>query len=387
MEMNKCTGCGLCSILCPANCIEMKEDEEGFRYPNVRKDNCIECDLCLTCCPLNFAEKEDDIKLAFAAKNRNLNTRMASSSGGIFSALAEQFILDGGIVCAAKYDETFTVVHSLTDNLDDIAQYRGAKYCQSSVETLFERLKNRLQEGIPVVFVGTPCQIVAFKVYLGNSNYSNLLLVDMICHGIPSPMVWKRYCEERKLLDANGARIKHINLRNKDSGWSRYKYSVEFVYENDKVYKTLQEKDSFMRGFVNDLFLRPSCSDCKFKGVDRQSDLTIGDFWGIWERDNAFDDNQGVSALIVNSQKGKQYWEDISGSFDYTAVALEDIIAFNPSMINSSAAHPKRSDFFKQVKEETSIIRWIEECLTPSANSKESLISRIMRRVRKYKKL
>ena len=192
-------------------------------------------------------------------------------------------------------------------------------------------------------------------------------MVDMICHGVPSPKVWKTYLRERQISDAPKSEFQNINLRSKETGWSRYSYSVKIQYRNGMEYQMPQGQDLFMRGFVQNLYLRPSCSQCSFKGIERCSDLTLGDCWGIWDIAPEFDDNQGTSLLLIHSEKGQRVWNDISSKFCTYSLSVDQAVAQNPSAICCSIPHPKRQQFFSALHSDQSITGVIQNCLAPQA--------------------
>lgn len=373
-ERDLCVGCGSCAAVCPQQCIQMLSDDEGFRRPEIDNFKCILCHRCEQACPLLLNPPEQTQMAAYAAKNRDDALRTESSSGGVFSALAELVLEKGGCVCAARYNADFDVVHDFAYSISEIAPFRGAKYTQSSTEHCFPKIRSMLQDGSSVLFVGTPCQTAGLSAFL-RRDYPNLILVDMICHGVPSPKVWRRYLQNRRKSDARDGQIRSINLRSKITGWSRYGYSVDIEYRDGSRYRVPQGQDPFMRGFVQNLYLRQSCSHCLFKGCCRRSDLTLGDFWGIWDQHPDFDDNRGISLLLTHSDKGKNAWAEIRDDFDYIPVTLEDAFRQNPSALRASPAHGKREEFFARL-DQTEDTGWlIEDCL--SNHKKSSLLERV----------
>ena len=372
-----CTGCGGCASACPKGCIRMEADAEGFLYPLVDQSRCVDCKKCQQACAVLHKPAVGETVQVWATRNADLDIRRESSSGGVFTALAQAVICDGGAVCAAVYREDWTVSHKIAFTVEELAAMRGAKYTQSHAGHLFAQLKALLTEGKTVLFVGTACQCAGLKVYLGQ-DYEGLILVDMICHGVPAPTVWKAYVRRRRELDANGAEVTAIHLRDKSTGWSRYAYSVKFQYANGSEYCVPQGQDPYMRGFVTDLYLRPSCSTCSFKGIGRCSDLTLGDCWGIWDSHPDFDDNRGTSLLLVHTAKGQQLWNRLGNEFESVAFAAEDVTKYNPSAVSGSQAHAQREEFFRRHSEGEEVDVLIGDVLSPKA-PKQSFFKRALK--------
>ena len=375
-----CTGCGSCAAGCPVQCIEMQADLEGFRYPQIDAARCISCQKCEKMCPVIRSAPAQAQPQAYAVKHRDDEVRIRSSSGGVFPALAELVLADGGVVCGAVYADDFSVVHQITENAAGIEKMQGAKYAQSRTEHLFSEIRRILEAGRWLLFVGTPCQVAGLKAFLGK-DYEKLILVDTICHGVPSPEAWERYLRYRREKDAGDAAISTINQRDKCSGWSNYGYSVRIDYQNGKTYCTQQNKDIYLQGFVNNLYLRPSCAQCLFKGNARCADLTLGDYWGVWDQYPQADDNKGVSLVLVNTQKGAAYWERIGEALDAFPVDLQAALAQNPSAVSSSAPHEKRDLFFERMAA-CEFGPLVSELLF-GASQKQSLLGRILRKIRK----
>lgn len=345
---SNCTGCYACVNICPKKCISVKESDLGFLYPNIDRNQCIECGQCERICPLISKVELSKSTVAFVAKNKYDEERNRSTSGGVFPLLAKYVIFKGGIVVGAAYDDNFVVRHIFIESMDQIQPLQGAKYSQSRIGDSFLKIKKFLQSEKMVLFSGTPCQCAGLKSYLGK-EYDNLLLVDLICHGVPSPKVWQDYIDYRSLKENDGKRPVKINMRSKSSGWSRYGYSTEFDYGNGKVIRIHNSQDLFMKAFVGNICLRSSCSDCKAKGVERCTDVTLGDYWGIWNQHPEFDDNKGTSVVFVHSQKGRMIMEQLQDEMDCLEVEIEDAYKENGSLINSSAAHPARAEFLERV--------------------------------------
>lgn len=374
-----CTGCGACACACPKDCLKMISNDEGFVYPSIEKEKCIDCGLCDKICPVLNEHKKSDSTKAFAIKNKDDAIRSNSSSGGMFYELASYVINSGGYVCAARYNENFVVEHYLTNKLDDIKAFQGAKYSQSNSFRCFKDIKNKLDDNELLLFVGTPCQVAGLKAYL-KKDYENLILVDMICHGVPSPMVLEKYLVERQKTDAPKEKIVGVNQRSKITGWSNYQYSIIINYSNESKYQSIQGLDLFSRGFTSNLFLRKSCEDCTFKGIERYSDITLGDYWGIWNQHPDFDDNKGVSLALIHSIKGDSLFDKIKNKIDVLDVDVEKAIENNPSTINSSAPHQSRNQFFEDITGGKSVISSIEKVF--GIQKKPNVFKKILNRLK-----
>lgn len=350
---NQCTGCTACASICPRQCIHMIEDSEGFVYPKIVDDSrCISCSACERVCPvLNKKYINGALTKAYAALSKNKELRMESSSGGIFSELAKIILQEDGIIYGAGYNGTGMVEHFYIDNIKALKKLRGAKYSQSNLKNNFQVIKKQLVSGKKILFSGTPCQVAGLKYFLEN-DYENLFCIDFVCHGVPSPMVWKQYLKYRTQIDNASTPPKCINLRNKESGWSKYSYSVEFTYSDNKRYLCSNKDDPYMFFFVNDYILRKSCSNCYFKGYSRVSDITLGDFWGIWDIDPEMDDNKGTSLVLTHSAKGEQLFKTASKNTKYKQVTLEQTSMLNQSMLCSSVHQSNREQVLNKIAQE-----------------------------------
>lgn len=340
----ECCGCGACANICPKNCITMTADEEGFLYPSVEKSACINCDACVRVCPELNKPTGGGTPSAYAAYTPDDNTRKDSSSGGIFSVLASHVLKDNGVVFGAAFDEDFNVKHIFVDKEADMYKLRGSKYLQSRTEDCFVQAKKFLNEGRKVLYSGTPCQIAGLYNYLGK-DYDNLILVDIICHGVPSPLVWQKYLQS--LPQASSRRKpRRISFRHKNYGWKRYSVSIKY---DDTEYLCEHDKDTFMRVFLKDLCLRPSCYNCPAIGANRISDFTLADFWGIQYVCPKMDDNNGTSLVIIHSDKGSSIFDSVRASLRYKQVDFAHAIKYNPAMITSKAKSTVRDAFMNEV--------------------------------------
>lgn len=344
LEKHNCCGCGACAQICPKQCVSIEADNEGFLYPKVDESKCIDCGLCEKTCPiLNPTEAKPSLKQSFAFINCDETIRYNSSSGGVFSAIAEIVIRRGGKVFGAKYDDDFNVIHGFIDKEEDLEKFRGSKYTQSAINQSFVECKRLLDSGVEVLFTGTPCQIGGLKSFL-RKEYDNLITTDLICHGVPSPLLWRKYVEYRE--KQGGAKVTRTSFRRKNDGWK--KYSMWFAFANHIEYCQNVTKDPYLRLFLKNICLRPSCYDCKFKIIDRVSDITMADFWGIQNEYPELDDDKGVSFVIVHSDKGKALFDSVKNCLK-ESVPLEAGLKYNPSMVSSVAIPKSRVQFFKDL--------------------------------------
>ena len=349
-EDKLCTGCGACASACPKRCNTMHPEEEGLRRRLDDEAACVNCGLCQSACTILHTVERVQVKtVAYAALNTDEIIRAHSTSGGVFTLLC-QFVLErGGAVFGAAYADDFSVVHCCVEKQEDIAKLRTAKYAQSKLGDSFKRAKELLEQGRYVLFSGTPCQIGGLQTFLGKA-YERLLTVDLVCHGVPSPAVWARYVQYRSEQDANGEFPCAINLRSKETGWAGY--SIRFDYASGKTYSMPNGKDPYLRCFVKDLCLRPSCYACKFKGVSRSSDFTLGDYWGVWSQKPELNDNKGTSIVLLHSEKAKAIWQQIAPHMKAEPVEVERCFAENPAALCAAKAPEGRSAFLSRYQTE-----------------------------------
>ncbi|MBQ7991124.1 MAG: Coenzyme F420 hydrogenase/dehydrogenase, beta subunit C-terminal domain [Oscillospiraceae bacterium] len=348
-EKNKCTGCHACAAVCPKSCIDMRRDSEGFLYPVVNTDECINCNKCERVCPIltGRTENTDSQQLGYAAYSKDEEMRLKSSSGGIFSEIAEVIIDRGGVVFgAAMAEDQRSVHHIAVDDKEGLEILRGSKYLQSTVGDTYKQAKEYLENGRYVLFTGTPCQIGGLYAYLGK-DHDRLYTQDLICHGAPSPLVWEKYVEYREKKASDGSSPKVMTRRTffRVKPWKRF--SVRFEFSNLTEYLADLRSDPFMRGFLSDIYLRPSCYDCKYKTVHRQADITLADFWGIQNVYPDMDDDNGISFVWVHSDKGRELFDEIRGHL-VTRECDTGIVTskYNPAAVRSSSLPGKRKLFF-----------------------------------------
>lgn len=340
-----CTGCHACYSICPQSCIFMETDNEGFWYPKVDYDKCVNCGSCIKVCPIINEGPAANKPIAYACINNDEAIRLESSSGGIFTLVAEHVIGNGGVVFGVGFDEDFKVVHSYVKNKEWLGEFRGSKYVQSKIGDTYKQAKDFLKQGKEVLFTGTPCQISGLKSYLGR-DYDNLFCMDNICHGVPSPKVWEKYVSYREHVASSKTR--RIAFRRKDEGWKRY--SVSFIFQNNTEYRKTLRDDLFMKAFLKNVCLRPSCYNCQFKTLHRESDITLADFWGIQRILPDMDDDKGTSLIFVNSTKGQAMFEKINDKILFKEVDINQAVLYNSAAIKSVEYNPKRESFFEELE-------------------------------------
>lgn len=374
-----CCGCSACVQRCPKHCITLKEDGEGFLYPHVNSDECIDCGLCEKVCPeLHHGERHIPLEV-YAAKNKDESIRMQSSSGGIFTLLAEKVIQEEGVVFGAAFDVNWEVMHTYAETMEGLVDFRGSKYMQSRIGTAYQDAEYFLKQGRKVLFSGSPCQIKGLKLFL-RKNYDNLIAVDFICHGVPSPKVWREYLKET-IARKSGKNsvlsypipckigIDTVDFRSKSTGWKKFRFaltlsetSVEGV-KNTVLLSSVFSENPFMRAFLADLILRPSCYSCPSKSGRSGSDLTIADYWAIPQVAPEFDDDKGVSLVLVQTEKGKSFYQSLKEKTTFIVTSYQEAQGANGGFKEKTPMHPKRSRFFTEFAQSDDIIGLIDRTL------------------------
>jgi len=347
IDKTKCMGCNACYSVCPVNCISMVPDDEGFNYPKVNKERCINCEACVKVCPiLNIKPISTDIEqekpIVFAAYNKDDNVRSKSSSGGVFYLFAEYILENKGVVFGASFDSNNMVKHIKVESIKDLPLLMTSKYVQSDIGDTYKEALKYLKEKRMVLFTGTPCQIAGLNHYLKRS-YDNLYTQDIICHGVPSPKLWKKY-----LNSLGTEKIKNINFRSKETGWNRY--SFEYT-SNGKKSINEHNKNVYMKSFLSNYNLRPSCYACKFKHANDKSDITLGDFWGAEKSDLHINkkNDKGLSLIFINSSKGKDLLNLVSNKLAMEEIDFDQAVKYNPSYSSGLNKPEKRDIFFTDI--------------------------------------
>ena len=337
-----CSGCEACANICPKNAITMTRDAEGFAYPKINPELCIKCGQCDATCPaLNFTKKTlTELPPTFVATYQNEKILRHSSSGGMFSALSEIILNSGGVVFGAGFDKNWHVFHTVARNLDELENLRGSKYVQSQIGDVYRQVKEELKSKL-VLFSGVSCHCAGLKNFLGK-DYENLLTVDVICHGVPSPALWENYIDEISYAHE----ITDVNFRSKRNGWGQT-IDINFADQGHKL--SSNSNHLYGRLFLRNLSLRPSCSVCKFRFPNVHSDLTVGDAWGIKDFAPEMFDKRGVSVVFVHTAKGKNFLERTN--LKVKQVKFVDAIRKNTLFINPTAADSRREKFFDQLAE------------------------------------
>lgn len=340
----ECCGCTACKNICPVNAIEMKEDKEGFFYPIVNEEKCIKCELCKKVCPVLNIKNETKEQHAYIFQNANDDVRRQSTSGGAFSAIAEKIIDKNGIVYGVIFDKDFNVIHKGIENKEELYKFRNSKYVQSNLNNVFKEVKENLEKDRWVCFSGTSCQIEGLKNFL-RKQYEKLLLVDVVCRAVPSPLIWKKYL---KLKTQENKDIDKIYFRDKLYG---YKYSNFSVYDsqNNLRYHNGVESDPYLRAFFSNICDRPSCYNCKFKKLNRESDITLWDCFNVEKYNPKLDDDKGTTRILTNTSKGKKFVDELSETHKLEEIDVELATKNFLAMFQSVKYNSERSDFFEDV--------------------------------------
>lgn len=338
---NHCCGCSACAQICPKQCIAMMPDSEGFCYPKINETICVKCGLCEKVCPMLKSQNMQGQVHAWAAYCKEDKIRLASSSGGIFSLLAEEILEEGGVVFGAAFDGQMMVHHVAVESVRDLERLRGSKYLQSRIENSYADVKAYLAADRKVLFSGTACQIAGLLHFLGRP-YEKLWTVDVLCHGVPTPTLWKNYLSEQNR--AFKMPVRQISFRDKSQGWK--KYQMAWKVEGGEIYRQPASRNPYMRLFLSNICLRPSCYDCHFKGFPRVSDLTLGDCWGVEQHSPEMDDDKGTSVVIVNTEKGNTLRQKIAGRCVWKEEKLDVLLPPTADSRESVQPHPNRRRFF-----------------------------------------
>lgn len=378
IALNKelCSGCSACAQICSHGAISMNADSEGFIYPKINESLCVECGLCEKVCPYIESEKKN-VKNSSpevnAAWHLDEDIRKVSSSGGIFTALASYVLENNGAVVGAGFTKDLKLQHQVIDKVDQLTILRGSKYLQSDINNTFSETKKLLKSNKLVLFVGTPCQVGGLKSFLFNKDYENLITCDIVCHGVPSPLVFDKYIFEKE--SEKGDKLVHVDFRYKTESWKSYKHKL--IFESKKEEVSLASGNIYMKGFLSNIFLRPSCHSCSFMGRNRCSDITLGDYWGIQNFYPQLDDDKGTSLVLIHSNTGKKIFKDIQNNIFMASTTLESAIAGNPCIIKPVLPHVKRKKFFNNIDDKDFSLLINRYCVSPS------LLKRVLNKIKR----
>lgn len=365
-KKENCCGCNACVQVCPVSCIQLYEDQEGFWYPRVKEESCINCGLCERVCPCLNVKLAKNTELTFAVKTNNEALRTQSSSGGLFSELAEWIIRQDGVVFGARFSKDWTIVHDYTDKIEELRSFRGSKYVQSQMGNSYKQAQTFLKQGRWVLFVGTSCQIAGLNLFL-KKKYDRLIAVDVVCHGVPSPKVWNRYLKDLTGDQIN--KITDIQFRSKRTGWKKYSFVCKW---NDVECQEVFAENLYMRGFLQDLYLRPSCYKCPSKMFVANSDLTLADYWGIQHLNPELDDDLGIGLVFVHTEKSLSILNDLN--INKVQIPFEPLVKYNPSIryATNKVWEGKRWLFFFGLNKNLSVI-WLLKVFTKKLNLKRKI--------------
>lgn len=349
-DKKDCTGCATCVQICPQSAINMVKDEKGFLYPQIDPTKCVGCLLCEKRCPINEPERTTNPSpTVYACWHKNMDIRLKSSSGGVFSAIAEYILKNDGIVWGAAYSKDLILTYQYVENIKDLDKLRRSKYVQAEVNDSFKLIKEQLKAGRKVLFTGTSCHIRGLYSYLPKKLHENLITIDFICHGVPSPSVFRKYINwlEKKYND----KLIDFNFRDKQYGWDNGVLTVGyFKNKGKKIF--MNDENSYFYGMLHDMFIRPCCHECQSNGLQRESDFTIADFWGIG-RKNKFEHeherNYGISLLALNSEKAhKIYKTGLRDSIVSVQRSQQEAYEGNWNYRFSAKRNPKTTMFWEQ---------------------------------------
>lgn len=345
-----CSGCGACMNACPKNAIRLVPNTQGFAHPLIHSTDCTGCKTCLRTCPVLHAGTHPSPQkkplAVYAGWNTDTSIRLASSSGGVFSALAMAVLEQGGTVYGAAMQEGLNVRHIRVNTPEGLSTLRGSKYIQSDAGLMYRSVKKDLKQGCPVLFSGTPCQISGLRQYLKQDS-PLLLCVDIICHGVPSPKLFQEYIRLRENSQGSG-QVTSVQFRDKRKGWKSFSMVCRFSHGEQPYAETL-DRDLFMQGFLHNFCLRPSCYECPAHKERRYADITLGDFWGVNLHFPELDDDQGTSVIFIHSAKGAAIWQGLGQAVFSRPVSYELAVQYNSAYYTSFPHHPAEELFHSQI--------------------------------------
>ncbi len=348
LDKRMCTGCEACASICPKKCITMQRDNSGFLYPMVDKGKCIDCNLCINICPVITQKQsypKNEIK-AYCGWSKNEEIRFASTSGGMFSELVLEILRKNGYIAAAAYNDKCDVEHVIVNDKAGVERIRQSKYTQSNINGIYVDVRKLLKEGNLVLFCGTPCQVAGLKQVL-SEDYHNLITVDFICRGVNSPKAYRSWLDE--LERKYKSPVTRVWFKYKEHGWKNSPLCTRVNFENGKNCILYRDDNTYMRGYLGpNLYIRPSCGNCRFKGSNNCSDLTLADYWGASEE---VDDDKGTSLVLVNSEAGNVLLQEIEKNI-VLMPCQEEYTKQNVCYTDSVKINPKSEEFLLGLDEE-----------------------------------
>lgn len=378
-DKSRCCGCTACASICPKGCIKMIPDPLGFLYPQADPSFCIECGLCEKVCMFHYRYESPfdfSLPLVYAIRHKNEPDLMKSQSGGAFVALSDYILQCEGVIYGAGFDANFRIVHKRAETKNARDELRGSKYVQSDLEGIFSQIRKDLKSGKTVLFSGTPCQTAGLASYIGKKQREHLILVDLVCHGVPSPFIWRDYL--KYIENKKQGQIQTVVFRDKSYGWASSVSTFKFT-QGAKIKNT-----TFSYLFSKRIMQRKSCEICPFTNLRRPSDLTIGDFWGWTKKNKEFDDNKGISLLLINTPKGEKIFNAVQPWIYAVKSNTEDCL--QPRLQYPARLHPQRNVFeneymekgFEYVAKKYGGIGWWHVC--------SDLKSMVRRMIKNYSK-
>lgn len=354
VKKNECTGCLACYNVCPKKAIEIIQDEKGFYFPQIDKKKCINCGICYKTCPsLNKKKYNEECSNIIAAWSKNEEERKKSTSGGISFLISKKFIENGGIVYGSIIDDNYKIIHKRIENDTDLEKMRGSKYVQSNIGDTFCMVKKDLKEGKKVLFTGTPCQISGLKSYL-KKEYENIFLIDIICHGTPSPMIFEKYIHFIMDKYHEHGIIKQINFRYKKPNWE--KFSMNIVFSDGFTYNQDMYHDYFLRSFLENYITRECCHSCIYTSLNRCGDITLADFWSYISNNYKYrNNNKGINLVLINNLKGEQLIKLIDNEIISIKKSKKDALRSNKCLYSPYSANKDEKDYWKKFKENEDI--------------------------------
>jgi len=353
IPVQNCSSCAACANVCARSAISMQLDAEGFYRPVVDAEKCVECGACERACPWNKPVENPNVAdvspKTVAAYAKDESVRLQSSSGGIFTVLAERVLDDGGVVVGVAQTAPTRFGHIVVDNKADLAKLRGSKYVQADVGLVYREVRNLLKAGRKVLFSGTPCQVAGLYAVLGNAAFADLFTVDIVCHGTPSVKVFEKYVREMEKTD--NSVLDGVNFRDKSEGWSGY--ALLHRFRSGKSVSVHHGRSKYLRLFLSRICQNTSCDDCHYRKLPRIADITLGDYWGISRYHPEMNDNKGTSVVLLNTEHGKALFESVADKVAQCGSKVEFAIAGNPCIVRSSKPHPKRAEFFANLDKYT----------------------------------